>query len=381
VSCDARGRRWRLVSLLPGKISELQATTHAHLNIVGLVGSIDNDMAMTDLTIGGLTALHRICEAIDSISSTASSHSRAFVVEVMGRHCGWLALLAGVSWVRAANTIPRSPNWHTCVFFSTGADFVFIPEQPPNTDDWEDKMCRVLKGHRRIGKRKSIVIVAEGALDRNLNPIKADHIKDILTERLGLDTRVTTLGHTQRGGVPCAFDRILATLQGVEAVKAVLEAKPETPSYVIGIVENKITRNPLAQAVELVRPADVLSKLLAHSLTSHSLFQTQAVATAIENRDFEKAVSLRDTEFTEMLESFVASAEYSTKYHVPESERMRIGIIQWVTRLTLDDSPARSLADPLLFLQRRSPRRRHERRDPPGRPLLSLARPHARCHL
>lgn len=105
-----------------------------------------------------------------------------------------------------------------------------------------------------MGKRKSIVIVAEGALDRNLKPIKADYIKDVLTDRLGLDTRVTTLGHTQRGGVPCAFDRILATLQGVEAVNAVLEATPETPSYVIGIVQNKIVRNPLEKAVELVRP-------------------------------------------------------------------------------------------------------------------------------
>lgn len=80
---------------------------------------------MTDLTIGGLTALHRICEAIDSISSTASSHSRAFVVEVMGRHCGWLALLAGVS---------------------TGADYILIPEKPPASDDWETEMCNVLQG-------------------------------------------------------------------------------------------------------------------------------------------------------------------------------------------------------------------------------------------
>lgn len=114
-------------------------------------------------------------------------------------------------------------------------------------------MCHVLKGHRRMGKRKSIVIVAEGALDRNLKPIKAEYIKTVLTDRLGLDTRVTTLGHTQRGGAPCAFDRILATLQGVEAVNAVLEAKPETPSYVIGIVQNKIVRNPLEKAVQLVR--------------------------------------------------------------------------------------------------------------------------------
>lgn len=83
-----------------------------------------NDMSMTDLTIGALTALHRICEAIDSISSTASSHSRAFVIEVMGRHCGWLALLAGIA---------------------TGADFVFIPESPPKTEDWESEMCDLLK--------------------------------------------------------------------------------------------------------------------------------------------------------------------------------------------------------------------------------------------
>jgi 6-phosphofructokinase 1 len=79
-----------------GSITVAQAALHAHLKIVGLVGSIDNDMAMTDLTIGAPTALHRICEAIDNINSTAISHSRAFVLEVMGRHCGWLALLAAV---------------------------------------------------------------------------------------------------------------------------------------------------------------------------------------------------------------------------------------------------------------------------------------------
>lgn len=79
-----------------GTITSEEAELHAHLKIVGLVGSIDNDMAMTDLTIGAPTALHRICEAIDNINSTASSHSRAFVLEVMGRHCGWLALVAAV---------------------------------------------------------------------------------------------------------------------------------------------------------------------------------------------------------------------------------------------------------------------------------------------
>ena len=111
---------------------------------------------------------------------------------------------------------------------STGADFIFIPERPPEMDDWESEMCDVLQRvnlryndvlqklrhlpsyqHRSLGKRKSIVIVAEGAIDKSLKPIGATYIKEVLTKRLGLDTRVTTLGHTQRGGRPCAFDRIL----------------------------------------------------------------------------------------------------------------------------------------------------------------------------
>ncbi|OXH03923.1 6-phosphofructokinase, partial [Cryptococcus neoformans] len=266
------------------KITDDQRDAYHHLNIVGLVGSIDNDMALTDLTIGALTALHRICESIDSISSTASSHSRAFVIEVMGRHCGWLALLAGIA---------------------TGADFIFIPEDPPKCEDWETEMCDLLQAHRKVGKRKSIVIVAEGALDRNLKPIKPDYVKKILVERLGLDTRVTTLGHTQRGGKPCAFDRILPTLQGVEAVQTLLSATPETPSYMIGIRENKITKIPLLEAVA----------------------RTQMVAEAIENRDFAKAMSFRDSEFREMLQAFQISSSLDVSQNAPKDKRLRIGII------------------------------------------------------
>lgn len=110
---------------------------------------------------------------------------------------------------------------------SGGADFIFIPERPPKVNPWEDELCAEIqkvggsfclgfpfvankrRQHRAIGKRKTIVIVAEGAHDAELNPIRAEYIKDVLTERLGLDTRVTTLGHTQRGGSPCAMDRIL----------------------------------------------------------------------------------------------------------------------------------------------------------------------------
>ncbi|GAC71954.1 pyrophosphate-dependent phosphofructo-1-kinase [Moesziomyces antarcticus T-34] len=267
-----------------GRITEEQASKFAHLNIVGLVGSIDNDMATTDITIGASTALQRICEAVDSISSTAASHSRAFVVEVMGRHCGWLALMAGIA---------------------TGADYVFIPERPPQGQEWHSEMCEVLQKHRDLGKRKSIVIVAEGAIDRELNDITPDMIKDVLSNDLGLDTRVTTLGHTQRGGKPDANDRILATLQGIEAVDAVLEATPETPSYVIGISENKITRIPLMFAVE----------------------QTQKVAKLIESKDFDGALDLRDPEFAEGLRAFKYISQITDDEMLPEKKRLRMGII------------------------------------------------------
>jgi 6-phosphofructokinase 1 len=115
----------------PGLLAELvetkmltaeQIKPYMHLNIVGLVGSIDNDMSGTDATIGCFSALGRICEMVDYIEATASSHSRAFVIEVMGRHCGWLALMAGVA---------------------TGADFVFIPEKP-RADRWRQEMCAIV---------------------------------------------------------------------------------------------------------------------------------------------------------------------------------------------------------------------------------------------
>jgi 6-phosphofructokinase 1 len=102
-------------------------------------------------------------------------------------------------------------------------------------------------------------------------------VKDLLTNKLGLDTRITTLGHVQRGGNACAYDRMLSTLQGVEAVEAVLDATPETPTPVICIIENKIVRKPLMDAVKA----------------------TQAVATAIQAKDFDRAMDLRDAEFAE----------------------------------------------------------------------------------
>lgn len=181
---------------------------------------------------------------------------------------------------------------------STGADHLFIPEQPPAVDDWAGEMCEILKQHRDLGKRKSIIIVAEGAIDRNLNPITAENVKQVLVDKLGLDTRVTTLGHTQRGGRPCAYDRILASLQGCEAVEALLSAKPDTPSYIIGLAENSITRQPMMEAVA----------------------KTQEVAKRIAVKDFDGALALRDSEFAECLNAFYASSRIDNSNKLPEDQ-------------------------------------------------------------
>jgi 6-phosphofructokinase 1 len=157
-----------------GMIAREQAERHPYLTIVGLVGSIDNDMLGTDMTIGADSALHRITEAVDAISSTAASHQRTFVVEVMGRHCGYLALMGALA---------------------SGADWVLIPESPPDVENWEERMCEVLKAGRAAGRRDSIVIVAEGARDREGKPIESAYVKQVLAERLGEDVRVTILGH------------------------------------------------------------------------------------------------------------------------------------------------------------------------------------------
>ncbi|KAI0520956.1 6-phosphofructokinase [Xylaria bambusicola] len=270
-----------------GELQQAQIEPYKHLNIVGLVGSIDNDLSGTDATIGAYSALARICEMVDYIEATASSHSRAFVIEVMGRHCGWLALMAAVA---------------------TGADFLFIPEKP-REDNWKEEMCQVIKQHRSMGKRKTIVIIAEGALDKHGEKITPGMVKDLLADKngLALDTRITTLGHVQRGGTAVAYDRMLATLQGVEAVRAVLEATPETETCFIAITENKITRKPLMAAVK----------------------ETKEVAALIEEQRFNEAMALRDTEFSDQYKSYTMSANTGFSDEIPckENEKMRIGFI------------------------------------------------------
>ncbi|KAL7670292.1 hypothetical protein ACOME3_005231 [Neoechinorhynchus agilis] len=187
--------------LSKNEINKEEAETCRCLKVVGLVGSIDNDFCGTDMTIGADSALHRIFEAMNAISTTGSSHMRCFVLEVMGRRCGYLALMTAIG---------------------SDADWLFIPEAPA-ADNWQEAMCAKLLVTREMGQRLNIIIVAEGATDMKGQPITSNMIKDIVVSRCGFDTRVTVLGHVQRGGDISAFDRILATRMGAEAVIALAQ--------------------------------------------------------------------------------------------------------------------------------------------------------------
>src|SRR5512134_2459495 len=237
-------------------ISAETAAKHPNLVIVGIVGSIDNDFSGTEMTIGADSALHRITNAVDAITSTAASHQRTFIVKVMGRNCGYLALFGALA---------------------TGADWVLIPEAPPDVDNWQDVMVERLKAGTRAGRRDHIVIMAEGAQDRYGNYIGSSDVQRVLEQGLGEEVRTTVLGHVQRGGRPSAYDRNLATLLGYEAVIAVLEAKPEDEPIVVGTKANRIIRLPLMECVE----------------------RTRQVAEAIQARDYEKAMSLRSSSFND----------------------------------------------------------------------------------
>ncbi|XP_047525684.1 ATP-dependent 6-phosphofructokinase isoform X1 [Pieris napi] len=246
--------------LANNRITKDQREKYKYLHIAGLVGSIDNDFCGTDMTIGTDSALHRIIEAIDAIVSTAYSHQRTFIMEVMGRHCGYLALVTALS---------------------SEADFVFIPEAPPAVD-WRDKLCYKLEQERKSGQRLNIIIVAEGAIDREGKPITAELVKKVVVDNLQQDTRITVLGHVQRGGSPSAFDRILGCRMGAEAVMALMEATPETEPCVVSLDGNQAVRLPLMECVR----------------------RTKAVSQAMTDKNWELAVQLRGRSFARNLETY-----------------------------------------------------------------------------
>jgi 6-phosphofructokinase 1 len=239
-----------------GELPSDVAAAHPVLRLVGLVGSIDNDMSGTDMTVGADTALHRIVEALDAIDSTASSHQRTFVVEVMGRHCGYLALMAALA---------------------SGANWAFIPEQPPAKDEWRTAMCAAMRAGRANGRRRNLVLVAEGARDLDGNPITVREVSEVLERELGEDARVTILGHVQRGGAPSAFDRYLSTLLGHAAVERLLTDPGDGPAQLVGLRGNEVVSSPLMECVA----------------------RTKAVAERIAARDLEGAMLLRGGSFQE----------------------------------------------------------------------------------
>jgi 6-phosphofructokinase 1 len=267
-----------------GRIIQEVAEKHPDLYIVGLPGSIDNDLFGTDMTIGADSALHRITEAVDAISSTAASHQRTFVVEVMGRNCGYLALMGALA---------------------TGADWVLIPESPPDIENWEERMCDVLRNGREAGRRDSIVVVAEGARDRDGNPITSAQIKDILEDKLGEEVRITVLGHVQRGGTPSVFDRNLGTLLGHAAVEAIVDMEKESDPLLIGMRGNRITRTQL----------------------SDSLSQTKSIAKVIKNHNYKKAMSLRGGSFEEAFSTLKTLIRALPHPPEPGQKRLRIAIM------------------------------------------------------
>uniref|UniRef100_A0AAR2LDP2 ATP-dependent 6-phosphofructokinase n=1 Tax=Pygocentrus nattereri TaxID=42514 RepID=A0AAR2LDP2_PYGNA len=319
------------ILLKAGKITAEEARRSSHLNIVGMVGSIDNDFCGTDMTIGTDSALHRIIEVVDAITTTAQRyththsylcfvglesklifHQRAFILEVMGRHCGYLALVTALA---------------------SGADWVFIPEMPPD-DGWEDHLCRRLANQRSMGYRLNVIIVAEGAMDRFGKPITCDMVKNLVTKKLGFDTRSTILGHVQRGGTPSAFDRILGSRMGVEAVMALLEATPDTPACVVSLSGNQAIRLPLMECVQV----------------------TKDVTKAMAEGKFEEAVKLRGKSFennwnTYKLLAHVSPAEVKSNINIAimnvgapcagmnaaVRSAVRIGILQGHNMLAIHD--------------------------------------------
>jgi 6-phosphofructokinase 1 len=267
-----------------GKITQEMAGRHPNLFIAGLVGSIDNDMFGTDMTIGADSALHRITEAIDAIASTAASHQRTFVVKVMGRNCGYLALMGALA---------------------TGADWVLIPESPPDVENWEQVMCQRMKAGREAGRRDSIVVLAEGARDRNGNYIGSTYVSQVLEQFLGEEVRVTVLGHVQRGGAPSAFDRNLGTLMGHAAVETILNSTPDSEPQLIGMRGNRITHAPLMECVE----------------------QTHEVARLIAEHQYEQAMALRGNSFKEAFQTLRTMLRALPHPPSPDQKRLRLAVM------------------------------------------------------
>ncbi|HSV32359.1 MAG TPA: ATP-dependent 6-phosphofructokinase [Atribacteraceae bacterium] len=224
---------------------------NAGLSIVGVPKTIDNDLNGTDLTFGFDTAVHVVTEAIDRLHTTAQSHHRVIVVEVMGRYAGWIALYGGIAG---------------------GGDVILIPEIPYDID----AVCRFINQRIDAGKTFSIVVVAEGAHPREGEMVvrqrveeSHDHIRlggvsmlvsREIEERISLETRMVILGHLQRGGTPTAFDRVLATRFGTAAAEIAAHGQF---GYFPALVGSSIVPLPLARGIEKLKTVPLDSEFLS----------------------------------------------------------------------------------------------------------------------
>ena len=214
------------------------------VSVVGVPKTIDNDLSGTEVTFGFNTAVHIATEAIDRLHTTAESHDRVIVCEVMGRHAGWIATYAGIAG---------------------GAAEVLVPEEPFDIDE----VCENLKARHAKGRFASIVVVAEGATPKEgtmtlqsrevdqFGHVRLGGIANLLAteieQRTGFETRVTILGHIQRGGTPTAFDRVLATRFGIAAIEAVHDGAFD---QMVALRADRIVRVPLGDAVTQLKTVD-----------------------------------------------------------------------------------------------------------------------------
>jgi len=213
------------------------ALSQKGFNVVGIASTIDNDLCGSEMTIGVDTALNVALEAIDRIKVTASSHERAFLVEVMGRNCGYLALISGIAG---------------------GAECVLLPEVPI---DPERVACELREAYER-GKSYAIVVVAEGACFNGeaLSCYFKEH-----RERLGFELRVVKLGHVQRGGTPGVFDRLLATRMGAAVTECIARGQF---GVLVGLVNGQMGTTPLSGVVAKRKPLDPQLIALARVLSA-----------------------------------------------------------------------------------------------------------------
>ena len=206
------------------------------VHVVGIASTIDNDLFGTDITIGCDTAINVTLEAIDRLRTTGSSHNRAFLVETMGRDCGYLAMMAGLAG---------------------GAEVISIPEFEVSANEIAER----LRAAFERGKTHAIVVIAEGVKE---NAAKILTYFDTDKQRTGFELRATTLGHVVRGAPPSAFDRLLATRLGVSAVKSLSEGET---GVLVGYQKNEVTRTPLVDIVGRIKPIDTelfeLARILA----------------------------------------------------------------------------------------------------------------------